>query len=84
MFSLGTIVNHAAEGIAFGTPLESGSLRRGLLAKVADVALVLCHNFDISNPLSGGLLAYDCSGRFKQLLGGLARSARFSGLRIRL
>ena len=84
MSSLGAVVNHAAEGIAFGTPLESGPLCRGFLAKVADVALVHCHIFELSNPLPGSLLAYDCSGRFKQLLGGLARSARFSGLRIRL
>ena len=83
MSSLGTVVNHAAEGIAFGTPLESGTLRRGFLAKVADVTLVLCHIFDIANPLSGSPLAYDRPCRFKQLLGGLTRRARFSWQRIR-
>lgn len=38
--SLGTVVNHAAEGIALSTPLEGGTVRRGFFAKVADVALV--------------------------------------------
>ena len=38
---LGTVVNDAAEGIAFGAPLETLTHRWGFFAKVADIALVL-------------------------------------------
>ena len=38
---LGTVVNDAAERVAFGASLKGFTLRWGFFAKVADIALVL-------------------------------------------